>query len=563
MFGNTADDLRATRWRGECVKGQSRRRFVVQLETLEQRTMLAASPLRIGALGDSLTDEYQFYAPDRTAAQNWVEILSTLRASQVTFGDFSTTTRGETRNQGFAQDWARSGATAVGTDVSGAGTTFVNQYNGGDPAGAPGLLTQPGGLSNVDAVVILIGGNDYESRLSQILSYTVQSSDVGSKLSEVIGVQVLGALQGIPIDVLTGIGGAVQAIRAQDPNKPIVLVGTPDVGDTPLVIKANEFLNSLVPAADQNILINAFHSVAQGLTSTLQSFASQNGLGFVDLDSLFNSFITNPVIDGVYISPTTGGPNYTDLFVGDDFHPGTVAQSILANAIVGQINTFFPGAITPLSTNEIVANAQAVQPVTSVSLSASTGSAAPGAPFTFTVQVQSFPNINSTTTGTNFSSVPPTGTVTFIDTAQGNRLLGIAPLAPVGPGPSFTQSVATFTTSTLGTGLHQVVAVYGGDSVYPSASTSTALAFVGTPKQAQLFSFVSQFQQALGVQIADPQLARWNRRLNAGAPPQHVARAIMNYVYHHTKLPRTQATRLLKQTNREITLKGHQRVGGR
>ena len=113
-------------------------RCLPHLEAMEDRTLLATSPIRIGSLGDSLTDEYQFYPPDRTAAQNWVEILSTLLPSQVSFGAFSTTSRGETRNQGYAQDWARSGATAVGLDVSGAGTTFANQYDGGDPAGRLG-----------------------------------------------------------------------------------------------------------------------------------------------------------------------------------------------------------------------------------------------------------------------------------------------------------------------------------------------------------------------------------------------------------------------------------------
>ena len=273
-----------------------------------------------------------------------------------------------------------------------------------------------------------------------------------------------------------------------------------------------------------------------------------NTVKLIDLDKVFDAFTANPVIDGTYINPTAGGPNYTDLFVGDDFHPGTVAQAILANAIVGQIDQFFPGAITPLSDHEIVAFAQAVQPVTQTLLTASAGSANSGAPITFTIQVSNFPNVNSTTTSVfdNYSANPPTGTVTFIDAAQGNKLLGIASLVPVGSGPtSYSGSVATFTTSSLGTGLHQVVAIYNGDSVYPAASTSTALAYVGTPSQTQLFSFVSQFQQALGVQITAPQLDRWNRRLHAGAPPQHVARSIMRYVYHHTHLPRHQAALLM------------------
>ena len=147
---------------GPTKKGTRRRPIVLGIERMEDRTLLSAGPIRIGSLGDSLTDEYQFYPPHRPAASNWVETLSALRSTQVTFGDFSTTTRGETRNQGYAQNSARSGATAVGPDVAGAGTYFVNQYNGGDPALAPGLLIPPGGLSNVDVVTILIGGNDYE-----------------------------------------------------------------------------------------------------------------------------------------------------------------------------------------------------------------------------------------------------------------------------------------------------------------------------------------------------------------------------------------------------------------
>ena len=52
-----------------------RRRFLA-VEHMEERTLLSTSPIRIGSLGDSLTDEYAFYAPYRPAAQNWVQILS-------------------------------------------------------------------------------------------------------------------------------------------------------------------------------------------------------------------------------------------------------------------------------------------------------------------------------------------------------------------------------------------------------------------------------------------------------------------------------------------------------
>src|ERR1019366_408654 len=63
----------------------------------------------IGALGDSYTDEYEFYPPDRSSARTWLETLVATRG--LNFGAFSTVGRGEPRNQGCEYNWARSDAT--------------------------------------------------------------------------------------------------------------------------------------------------------------------------------------------------------------------------------------------------------------------------------------------------------------------------------------------------------------------------------------------------------------------------------------------------------------------
>src|SRR4051812_30594148 len=63
----------------------------------------------IGVLGDSYSDEYQFYPPDRSVARNWVEILAAARG--LDFGRFTAEGRGEPRNQGYEYNWARSDAT--------------------------------------------------------------------------------------------------------------------------------------------------------------------------------------------------------------------------------------------------------------------------------------------------------------------------------------------------------------------------------------------------------------------------------------------------------------------
>ena len=40
-------------------------------------------PGGVGVMGDSYSDEYQFYPPDRSTARNWVEILAATRGAQL------------------------------------------------------------------------------------------------------------------------------------------------------------------------------------------------------------------------------------------------------------------------------------------------------------------------------------------------------------------------------------------------------------------------------------------------------------------------------------------------
>jgi hypothetical protein len=80
---------------------------------LEDRTLPSHGGLpamTVGALGDSYTDEYQFYGPHQSQARSWLEILAATRA--VDFGPFTTDNQGEPRNEGFAFNWARGGATS-------------------------------------------------------------------------------------------------------------------------------------------------------------------------------------------------------------------------------------------------------------------------------------------------------------------------------------------------------------------------------------------------------------------------------------------------------------------
>ncbi len=498
--------MQVTLVRAQILNGRSRKQpRRLELETLEERQMLS---ITIAALGDSLTDEYQFYAPYRTAALNWPEILGALRSSQINMGSFTPSTRGETRNQGYSQDWARSSATASGTDLAGAGTTFINQYNGGFTPGSPGLLTQPGGISGVNAVNILIGGNDYLRAVEQSvlnLSQTPQN------------------FQNANTGIMTAIQTVVPLIEQANPNTRIILDTVPNITNTAIFKQILSVASGTVGNLVTAVITNYVNMVNQEITT----YATTNGLGLVDINGLFQSFLANPVIDGAYINPLGSGPLYTDMFVGDGFHPGTIVQGILANAIIGQVDRFFPGAVTPLTDSQILALAQQAEPVTQATLTVSAGTATPQTPVTLTASVATFPPNYET------SNVPPlpnnlylypaaTGSVTFVDQANRNRIIGIAQLGPTG--------VATLSVPALGPGFHSIVAYYGGNTIYPPTTTSPESVVVGSPAQVRVLNFLDQLERRIEFQASRPQIDRWLGFLKRGYTPRQVARAILHFV---------------------------------
>src|SRR4051812_15397706 len=155
-----------------------------------------AGPLGgIGVLGDSYSDEYQFYPPDRSTARNWVEILATTRG--LDFGQFAPASRGEPRNQGYAFNWARSDATTDDLIATGQHTGLAAQVARGE----------------VGVVVLFIGGNDFINAL--------KASDPVETLGKVLP-RALGNHR-----------AAVETILAADPRVKLVLVTLPDIRHLP------------------------------------------------------------------------------------------------------------------------------------------------------------------------------------------------------------------------------------------------------------------------------------------------------------------------------------------
>ncbi len=144
----------------------------------------------VGALGDSITDEYQF-EPGRGHARNWLELLAEHRG--VDFGAFSEASRGEPRKGGYAYNWARSDATTRDMIAQGQHTGLARQVARGE----------------VKVVCIFIGGNDFIGALKS-----------GDREPD---------LEGIVAEACRNVDLALEAILAASPDVRVVLVTVPDV----------------------------------------------------------------------------------------------------------------------------------------------------------------------------------------------------------------------------------------------------------------------------------------------------------------------------------------------
>ncbi len=305
----------------------------MSLDTLEQRLVMnghvpsAHGPVTVGALGDSYTDEYKFY-PVQNHARNWVEQLATSR--KVSFGPLSNASRGEPRNQGYAQDWARADATSSGM--------IANQLPG---------LTQQVAAGKVAYASIFIGGNDFLHYLQGTVANPPTSPAV-----------VKGQLNQIAQTVGHNIQTAVTTLLAANNQVKVVVATIPSLSTIPLakVLASSPQGQALIAGVDQALsAINAGIRAAAGATdrvavSDLAAQATQ--LGSAGASAPF---------DGTTITLTTASNDYHSFFLADGLHVGSVAQGVIANSFINAIDTKFGAHVSPFTQHEIVANAARIE----------------------------------------------------------------------------------------------------------------------------------------------------------------------------------------------------------
>jgi lysophospholipase L1-like esterase len=274
--------------------------------------------IRIGALGDSVTDEYRFYPPHRTRAANWVELLASTR--RVSFGPFGLAGRGEPRNGGFAYNWARSDATSA---------EMVRDQ-------LPGLAAQAA-RGRIDYAGILIGGNDFIGVL--------KSPDPATALAE--------AGPRVARDILT----AVTTLLAASPDVRVVVATLPDITLAP---EFSELAGiGLLPPP----LIDALSGAIGRVNDLIRATAAGNDrVAVAELAALAN---TAPIplipFGGTLIDTRTPGDGFRHFVLADGRHPGVVGQGIIADLFVQAVDLEFGAGIAPLPPRQIVRLARAIQ----------------------------------------------------------------------------------------------------------------------------------------------------------------------------------------------------------
>ena len=471
-----------------------RRRVRPSLEHMEPRTLLAAAagPLIISSLGDSLTDEYQFYGAatptlpsypailgseastlppniyltGRDTARNFVEQIGATLSTQLSFGNFTTTSRGMTRNQGYQENWAENGTTASGPDVSGTATTFEEEFNGIPPEFSlgedptPGLVTQTSAdipIGQINVVTILIGANDYNAALA---AYTAQTDKLDTTVFDTANTNIENAISTAINTIQTA------ATAAGNPDIKFVVITTPNITVSPLI---QDEAGSALPAL-KLIIGEKIDALDLNLATT---YGGNPAVGLIDSTAIINQFIADPVIDGVTVNMEGAGQDYTDGFIGDGFHPGTIVQGLFTQAVVNTINTL-EGAqvVTPVTDADIVNYAESSQP--SITFSSSATMSTVGQDITLKADLTPAPNGQAIPTGNvTFEVIVP---ATSSAPAFPGLILGTVPLNPAGS--------ATLTVKDLPPGTYPIAAIYNGDRNTEARLSSTLTqTIVTTPAQ--------------------------------------------------------------------------------
>jgi hypothetical protein len=275
----------------------------------------AGPPGGIGVLGDSYSDEYRFYPPDRSTARNWVEIL--VEARGLNFGRFTSEHRGEPRNQGYAYNWARSDATTSDLIATGQHTGLAAQVARGE----------------VTVAIIFIGGNDFINALAA----NRPPADLDRvRARATVNLQI-----------------ALETILKASPRVCVLLATLPDIFDLP------EFAAPVRAGKISPAVAAAYQDAIGGYNRGLRMTALQRKrVILLDLALLVQLaprpgsetiLVCGQVLDRIHPRNHPG-----HVFLADSRHVGTAVQTVMANLVIHTLNARLGAGIEPLSRRDLL-----------------------------------------------------------------------------------------------------------------------------------------------------------------------------------------------------------------
>ena len=242
------------------------------------------------------------------------------------------------------------------------------------------------------------------------------------------------------------------AVNILVPNLP-PLGSTPDYAGQPVVIAE---LNAASAYYDAQLKADLDALQLQLATAGLHVRIYQ-----LDIYTLFQNLVANPasygLTDIVDSAQGLASVNPDTYLFWDDVHPTTAGHYDIAAAARSLMIPAVALTVTP------------------------TTSSTPGEQVTFSAVVTS-----------QAPAPAPTGTVTFYDNST-------TPATQLGAGAVDDTGTATFTTSTLGAGTYEVVAVYGGDASNLTSTSQTVTYKVAAPSTTTLA--LSTAQAAAGASV--------------------------------------------------------------
>ena len=283
---------------------------------------------KLGAMGDSLTDEY-WDSGVSTYATNWPQLLVLYRGVNMgpTAAQAGTNSWGSPRNAGYQYNWALSGANSSTLLTEGQHTGLAGQ------AASNGVLT----------AVLEIGSNDFNPESSSAYLNIYNNTWLPAQIQTYVN------------QILTNIETALTTVRAAGVS--VVLVNLLDPGATPAAASL------LTNAADRDRVAAVIETVNAGLKNLAQKYQAPlldwYGLEKAVLGPNTNLHSTLKVgnvnlnLRGSDPGPPNSAP--TNAFVSDGFHPNTIFQAIFANVVIQGLDSGYGAGLALFSEQEMLA----------------------------------------------------------------------------------------------------------------------------------------------------------------------------------------------------------------